>query len=393
MEVDDNECESVFEPHITEHVETHYGNVHCIMVGTPRANHPVLLTFHDVGLNHKSCFDTLFNHEDMREINSYLPVCHVEAPGQHEGAKTLPSSYIYPSMDQLSEALPAVLKHFGLRRVIGLGVGAGAYILAKFALNHPDLVDGLVLININPSAAGLIDSVASKVSSVVWVDHPSCIIQNISVLLIFQDEIETNHDLIATYRHNITTTMNQSNLTQFLHSYNNRNALEVERPIPGENINFRTLKCSTLLIVGDNSPAVEAVVDCNSKLNPTETTLLKMADCGGLPQVDQPAKVIEALKYFIQGMGYCKSLLGYLTPNYLNLKGELSSESLEWLYDFFEWRSPRSPLAPVSGKNHPCNFRPVNRRPQRQEVSRDIRSRYVTDCFTALHTYAHSGTG
>lgn len=67
-------------------------------------------------------------------------------------------------------------------------------------------------------------------------------IQNISVLLIFQDEIETNHDLIATYRHNITTTMNQSNLTQFLHSYNNRNALEVERPIPGENINFRTLK-------------------------------------------------------------------------------------------------------------------------------------------------------
>ncbi|XP_031154575.1 protein NDRG1-like isoform X1 [Sander lucioperca] len=304
MEVDDNECESVFEPHITEeHVETHYGNVHCIMVGTPRANHPVLLTFHDVGLNHKSCFDTLFNHEDMREINSYLPVCHVEAPGQHEGAKTLPSSYIYPSMDQLSEALPAVLKHFGLRRVIGLGVGAGAYILAKFALNHPDLVDGLVLININPSAAGLIDSVASKLTE--WTHTlPDTVIAH----LFGKDEIETNHDLIATYRHNITTTMNQSNLTQFLHSYNNRNALEVERPIPGENINFRTLKCSTLLIVGDNSPAVEAVVDCNSKLNPTETTLLKMADCGGLPQVDQPAKVIEALKYFIQGMGYLSSV-------------------------------------------------------------------------------------
>lgn len=64
-----------------------------------------------------------------------------------------------------------------------------------------------------------------------------------------------------------------------------------------------------------------------------------MADCGGLPQADQvgrdilvsnnvkiytpywlelnvilfsfslqPAKVIEAIKYFIQGLGYCKSL-------------------------------------------------------------------------------------
>ncbi|XP_068591541.1 protein NDRG1-like [Cebidichthys violaceus] len=303
MVLEENECDSVFESQITkEHVETHYGNVHCIMTGTLKANLPVILTFHDVGLNHKSSFETLFNHEDMREIIRHLPVCHVEAPGQHEGAKTLHTEYSYPSMDQLSEALPAVLKHFGLCRVIGLGVGAGAYILAKFALNHPDLVDGLVLININPNAEGLMDSVASKITG--WTHTlPDTVITH----LFGKDEIETNHDLIATYRHHITTTMNQSNVSQFLQSYSKRNALEVERPVPGGNINARTLKCSTLLVVGDNSPAVEAVVDCNSKLDPTKTTLLKMADCGGLPQVDQPAKVIEALKYFIQGMGYLSS--------------------------------------------------------------------------------------
>ncbi|XP_033495874.2 protein NDRG1-like [Epinephelus lanceolatus] len=303
MVLEDNESDSVFEPQITEeHVETQYGNLHCIMTGTLRANRPVILTFHDVGLNHKSCFEALFNHEDMQEIVRHLPVCHVEAPGQHEGAKTLPSAYTYPSMDQLSEALPAVLKHFGLHSVIGLGVGAGAYILAKFALNHPDQVDGLVLVNINPSAEGLMNSVASKITE--WTHTlPNTIITH----LFGKDEIQTNLDLIATYRHYITTTMNQSNVSQFLRSYNNRTALEVERPIPGGNISVRTLKCASLLVVGDNSPAVEAVVDCNSKLNPTKTTLLKMADCGGLPQVDQPAKVIEALKYFIQGMGYLSS--------------------------------------------------------------------------------------
>uniref|UniRef100_A0A8C4EVL4 N-myc downstream regulated 1b n=1 Tax=Dicentrarchus labrax TaxID=13489 RepID=A0A8C4EVL4_DICLA len=289
MVLEENEGDS-------EHVETPYGNVHCIMSGTAKANRPVILTFHDVGLNHKSCFESLFNHEDMQEIVRHLPICHVEAPGQHEAAKTLPSAYAYPSMDQLSEALPAVLKHFG---VIGLGVGAGAYILAKFALNHPDMVDGLVLININPSAEGLMDSVANKLTE--WTHTlPDTVIAH----LFGKDEIENNHDLIATYRHHITTTMNQSNVSQFFRSYNSRNALDVERPIPGGNVNVRTLKCSALLVVGDNSPAVEAVVDCNSKLNPTKTTLLKMADCGGLPQVDQPAKVIEALKYFIQGMGY-----------------------------------------------------------------------------------------
>lgn len=108
--------------------------------------------------------------------------------------------------------------------------------------------------------------------------------------------------------------MNQSNVSQFVRSFNNRGPLEVERPIPGGNITARTLKlvqpltfnnlkqihynqdqyvchhaslcqfllslsvsrCSTLLVVGDNSPAVEAVVECNSKLNPTKTTLLKV---------------------------------------------------------------------------------------------------------------------
>uniref|UniRef100_A0A668U8E6 N-myc downstream regulated 1b n=1 Tax=Oreochromis aureus TaxID=47969 RepID=A0A668U8E6_OREAU len=306
MVLEENDCDSVFNPQITEHVETQYGNVHCIMTRTLKANHPAILTFHDVGLNHKSCFETLFNHQDMHEIIRHFPVCHVEAPGQHEAAKTLPAGHTYPTMDQLSEALPSVLKHFGLRSVIGLGVGAGAYILARFALNHPDLVDGLVLININPSAEGLMDTFATKITG--WTQTlPDTIIAHLTSVSNLQDEILTNHDLIATYRHHITTTMNQANVSQFFCSYNHRNALEVERPIPGGNINVRTLKCSTLLIVGDHSPAVDAVVDCNSKLNPTKTTLLKMADCGGLPQVDQPAKVIEAFKYFIQGMGYLSS--------------------------------------------------------------------------------------
>ncbi|XP_071381529.1 protein NDRG1-like [Centroberyx affinis] len=303
MVLEDNEYDSVFEPQVTEeHVETQYGKVHCTITGTPKANRPIILTYHDVGLNHKSCFETLFNHEDMQEIVRRLPVCHVEAPGQHEGANTLPTGYTYPSVDQLSETLPAVLKHFGFRSVIGLGVGAGASILARFALNHPDLVDGLVLININPNAEGIMDTVANKITE--WTHTlPDTVITH----LFGKDEIQTNHDLIATYRHHITTSMNQSNVGQFFRSYNNRTALEVERPIPGGNINARTLKCSTLLVVGDNSPAVEAVVDCNSKLNPTKTTLLKMADCGGLPQADQPAKLTEAFKYFIQGLGYMSS--------------------------------------------------------------------------------------
>lgn len=64
----------------------------------------------------------------------------------------------------------------------------------------------------------------------------------ILVIDFLQHEIQTNHDLIATYRHHITATMNQSNVSQFLRSYNSRTNLEVERPVPGGNVNVRTLK-------------------------------------------------------------------------------------------------------------------------------------------------------
>lgn len=67
------------------------------------------------------------------------------------------SSYVYPSMDELAEHLLFVLSHFGLKSVIGFGVGAGANILARFALAHPEKVNALCLINCVSTQAGWIE--------------------------------------------------------------------------------------------------------------------------------------------------------------------------------------------------------------------------------------------
>ncbi|XP_074698989.1 protein NDRG3 isoform X2 [Strix aluco] len=281
-------------------IETAFGVVHVTMRGTPKGNRPVILTYHDIGLNHKSCFNTFFNFEDMQEITQHFAVCHVDAPGQQEGAPPFPSGYQYPSMDELSEMLPAVLTHLNLKSFIGIGLGAGAYVLSRCALSHPDLVEGLVLINVDPCAKGWIDWAASKFSG--WTTN---IVDIVLAHHFGHEELQANLDLIQTYRLHIAQDINQDNLQLFLTSYNSRRDLEIERPVLGINENTaKTLKCPALLVVGDNSPAVEAVVECNSRLDPTKTTLLKMADCGGLPQVVQPGKLTEAFKYFVQGMGY-----------------------------------------------------------------------------------------
>ncbi|KAH0619029.1 hypothetical protein JD844_018632 [Phrynosoma platyrhinos] len=229
-------------------IETAYGVVHITMRGTSKGNRPVILTYHDIGLNRK---------------------------------------YQYPTIDELAEMLPAVLTHLSLKSVIGIGVGAGAYILSRFALNHSDLVEGLVLINIDPCAKGWIDWAASKFSG--WTTN---IVDLVLAHHFGHEELQANLDLIQTYRLHIAQDINQENLHLFVTAYNSRRDLDIERPVLGANGEAgKTLKCPVLLVVGDSSPAVEAV----------------MADCGGLPQVVQPGKLTEAFKYFVQGMGYMPS--------------------------------------------------------------------------------------
>nr|KAF6426622.1 N-myc downstream regulated 1 [Molossus molossus] len=316
-------------------IETLHGSIHVTLCGTPKGSRPAILTYHDIGMNlsfvslricplgtfyrngitryvvfrdwlllrcfqDKTCYNPLFNCEDMQEITQHFAVCHVDAPGQQDGAASFPLGYMYPSMDQLAEMLPGVLHQFGLKSVIGMGTGAGAYILTRFALNNPEMVEGLVLINVNPCAEGWMDWAASKISG--WTQAlPDMVVSH----LFGKEEMQNNVEVVHTYHQHIINDMNPGNLHLFINAYNSRRDLEIERPMPG--VHTVTLQCPALLVVGDSSPAVDAVVECNSKLDPTKTTLLKMADCGGLPQISQPAKLAEAFKYFVQGMGYMPS--------------------------------------------------------------------------------------
>uniref|UniRef100_A0A6Q2WTV7 Protein NDRG2 n=1 Tax=Esox lucius TaxID=8010 RepID=A0A6Q2WTV7_ESOLU len=275
-------------------IETPHGVLHVTLYGTSKTRRPAILTIHDVGLDSKSCFSPLFEFDEMQEIVKNFTRVHIDAPGQEEGASAYPMGYQYPSMDQLAEMIPAVLTYFNFRSVIGMGVGAGAYILSSFTMAHPDSVEGLVLINIDPEARGWIDWAAHKISMLT-----SSLTEQILSHLFSREEISENGDLVKSHRERISKAPNFSNIELFWKSYISRSELPVER-----NNNF---KCPVMLVVGDQAPYEEAAMECNSKLNPTTTSFLKMADAGGLPQLTQPSKLTEAFKYFVQGMGYMAS--------------------------------------------------------------------------------------
>nr|KAF6501532.1 NDRG family member 2 [Molossus molossus] len=264
----------------THSVETPYGSVTFTVYGTPKPKRPAILTYHDVGLNYKTCFQPLFQFGDMQEIIQNFVRVHVDAPGMEEGAPVFPVGYQYPSLDQLADTIPCILQYLNFSTIIGVGVGAGAYILSRYALNHQETVEGLVLINIDPNAKGWMDWAAHKLTGLT-----SSIAEMILGHLFSQEELSGNSELIQKYRNIITHAPNLENIELYWNSYNNRRDLNFER---GGDI---TLKCPVMLVVGDQAPHEDAV----------------MADSGGQPQLTQPGKLTEAFKYFLQGMGYMAS--------------------------------------------------------------------------------------
>lgn len=66
-------------------------------------------------------------------------------------------SYVYPTMDELAAQILFVMSHFGLKSIIGFGIGTGANILVRFGLANPDKVGALCLVNCSSTAAGWIE--------------------------------------------------------------------------------------------------------------------------------------------------------------------------------------------------------------------------------------------
>uniref|UniRef100_A0A8C1VI94 Protein NDRG2 n=1 Tax=Cyprinus carpio TaxID=7962 RepID=A0A8C1VI94_CYPCA len=276
---------------ITEHcVETSHGVLHVTVHGAGNVRRPAILTFHDVGMDSKSCFSTLFKFEEMQEIVKNFTVVHVDAPGQEDGAAIYPAGYLLCPCDSVL----ITFLSFSFRTIIGVGVGAGAYILSKFTLTNPEAVEGLVLINVDTNARGWMDWAAQKLSNLT-----SSLSDQILSHLFSQEEMSANTELIQTHKERIAKAPNLINIELFWKSYQGRRDLNIERN--------NTFKCPVMLVVGDQAPYEEAAVECNSKLDPTTTSFLKMADAGGMPQLTQPSKLTEAFKYFIQGMGYMAS--------------------------------------------------------------------------------------
>lgn len=283
-------------------------DLHVTIQGDRSAGKP-FVTFHDIGMNHVSNFNTLFNSEHMEPIMNRFCVYHIDAPGMQENAADLgkDAGYAYPSIENLSDMIAKVFTKFAIKEAVCLGCGLGANVFTRFAMKNPTLVDGLIAVNATRGAVGNLSWLGSKITNWATPLHEQLLNYHFS-----KEEVErANRDLVEAHRKHLQNKMNANNIALLLKEYERRTEINVFRTVgpATEDSEKHSIPCSTLLLVGDMSPFVEDVVELNSRLNPKKTTFLKMADAGGMILEEQTFKVAEAITYFLQGLGYIPSVI------------------------------------------------------------------------------------
>merc|ERR1719220_93643 len=293
----------------------------------------VVLTLHDIGLNHFTNYATLFQSKSMEPVLEKFTCFHVDFPcmkpmhvgssrnssgsnyiiqternGAGEGqVKQWDKNLVYPSMDELAGAmLPAVMKYFNLHSVIIFGTGVGSNVGVRFSLKYPELVTGLISINPIHYAVGWSEWFWDKTSSL----SNDKLREYILSYLFGPRELGTSLDIVSSTEQAIRQ-MDQEALMGFYTAMKQRTPIVMERPnIPSDKSKKTVLKCATCIIIGDwATNFMEDAMEMNSVINPEISNFVKLADAGAMVYEEQPTKVAESIKLFLQGLGYLSTVL------------------------------------------------------------------------------------
>jgi len=222
----------------------------------------IFITVHDVGATYQNWVNFLKD-ESMVDIQSRSVFLHVAIPGQEPGAQDLPKDFSFPTMQQIGVGLVTILDQLRVKSVVGLGNGAGANIITRFAMMHPTRVHGIVTVNntATESLGRFTDRLKARLSALK------------------PDQKEG---------------LNERNAASFAEAYKRRKEFMSE-------LNDR-IKCDVLLITGMKSKYVGDTEAIHREMRPGLCSIIKVEEVSE-PLIEAMEKVAEAVLLFCQGLG------------------------------------------------------------------------------------------
>ncbi|XP_054163662.1 uncharacterized protein ZK1073.1-like [Oppia nitens] len=280
---------------LTREIESAFGIVRVHVQGELNAKSgmkAVFLTVHDIGANHCS-WREFVSSDSMTEIRNRSLFLHLDVVGQHDGADDVPDD-AFPTIQQMGEqVIPQVLDALDVPLVVGVGEGAGANMLARFGLAHPQRVLGLVLVHLVSSEVGFLETLKDR----LFGRRNSQQMSSLDIVALHkigrQTDDESARRLLESYGKRVQT-LNARNLQKYVKTYMNRKEI----------LDLRDL--DVLLVTGARSPYCAGVEAIHAKCNKTKTSLLKVDDAVDVLS-EFPEKLAQNLLLFVKGLGFLTS--------------------------------------------------------------------------------------
>ncbi|TXG65889.1 hypothetical protein EZV62_007164 [Acer yangbiense] len=280
-------------------VKTSRGSVSVFVCGDQEK--PALITYPDVALNYSFCFQGLFFCPDAASLFLHnFCIYHIDAPGHELGADVISEDAPVLSVDDLAEQVAEVLDFFGLKKVLCLGVTAGAYILTLFAMKYKERVLGLILVSPICKAPSWTEWLYNKVLMNLLYFYGMCgVLKECLLQRYFSKELRTGihgeeSDIIQACLR-LLDQRQSVNVMRFLQAINERHDLTED---------LKKLQCKTLIFVGESSPFQPESVYMNAAMGRKSCALVEVQACGSLVTEEYPLAMLIPIEFFLMGFGY-----------------------------------------------------------------------------------------
>ena len=260
-----------------------------------------LITIHDIGLNRQS-FQDFFNNEYNLQFFEKFIVYHIEIPGQHKDAEQFSAEYQFLPLPKMADRLIAVLEHFQLNDVIGLGIGAGAVILMHLAMASPEKFLGITVIDPAGKSGGFKEWGEQKLATYSLEKKGfTSSAQKFLIWHLFgtKGKQKINMEMVDQTIKNIAAHQNPYNLSQYVKAY-------MHRPDVMNEVQDK-LKCQVLIITSAHSPYKDEAYSFHAKLDRTKSSILESFESINA-FFEDPGKCGEGMLLLMQGCGLVPTL-------------------------------------------------------------------------------------
>jgi protein NDRG1 len=282
-------------------VTTRHGPVTVTVQGDRRK--PALVTFHDVGLNHRTCFQPLFVCAGPRSdlVNKFCAY-HIDAPGCQDGAveensQTSDADGATPSLDSLAERCEDVVLHFNLTNVTVLGVGAGATVMALYASRLASRCAAAIFVSPSCGRASTMEHILGatckfNMGRYGWTPWTT------QHLLKRMFSYRSLGGSLGLYGSDLAQTakreMSEMNAKAVLAYYN-----AALHRLDNSHI-YSSLDIDCIILAGQYSPWYKDTILMNSLMRASKTTWIELEGCGTVATMEDPSALLSPIDLFIQ---------------------------------------------------------------------------------------------